>query len=361
MSNLKSIGFMKKTVIFTFCLLMFLVFAVVFPSSVYAAEGDKTYGDFRYTVGEEGVYITEYTGASKEVQIPQKIEDKSVVGIDAEAFWYKSDIVTIELPDTLVAIGSRAFQGCKSLESVELPESIMILEDACFAQCESLESINIPESLYYVGGGAFDDTPFIAEYKDDSIILDDRIFYFYRGTSDYVEIPEGITCISASAFLECDSVARVDIPETVEIIGSYAFYGCDSLKSIKLPKNLTELGPYAFGCYTEPENPEPQVMKDFIIYSDYTDSSGNQSVGSAYAEEYGLTLKASSEEPHYVPLEERDNSKISGKTVLLIVFVSILVIVVGGGMLWGFLSDKKAKEAAKNNRSKKRNKKKNKR
>ena len=361
MSDFISNKKLKRASATAFCLLISVLFVIVSSFGVFAAENTMVSGDFEYVTGEGGVYITEYKGSQTKVTVPDKIEDKAVVGIDSEAFWYRSDIVSVELPDTIVAIGSRAFQGCKALESVSLPEGLMNIEDACFAQCESLEKIELPDSLYYVGSGVFDDTPFIEKFEGDSIILSDRIFYYYRGASDYVKIPDRITCISASAFLECDSLYRVDIPQSVEIIGSYAFYGCDNLKSIKLPQNLVELGPYAFGCYTEEENPEPQVMSDFVIYSNLTDSQGNGSLGAAYASEYGITLKGESEEPIYIPLSERSNSKISGKTVLLIVFISILVVVVGGGMLWGFLSDKRAKEKARNNRTNNRNNKKNKR
>lgn len=359
MTKVLSAEKMRKTL--SFSLAIFILTLSLMCSFVSVSAEEKAFGDFMYTEGTEGVYITEYKGDGVNVKVPEEIDGKKVVGIDTQAFWYNRRVESVELPDSIVALGSRVFQGCESLVSVNLPEGLMNIEDACFAQCVSLKNIELPQSLHYVGGGVFDDTPYIEKYEGDSIILDDRIFYFYRGSSDYVEIPEGITCISASAFLECESLCRVDIHDSVEIIGGYAFYGCDNLKSIKIPRDLAEVGPYAFGCYTESGNPEPQVMKDFVIYSYSTDSEGNESLGSAYAKEYGLTLKGEGEEPYYIPESERGNSKISLKTILLIVFVSALVIVVGGGMFWGFMSDKKAKEQAKDKRLNARKNKKNKR
>ena len=97
------------------------------------------------------------------------------------------------------------------------------------------------------------------------------IFYSYRKYLVYVEIPDSVTSISASAFKGCESLTSINIPKgvtwencaffacaavtnfnilnSVTSIDDYAFYCCTSLKSINIPDSVTSIGDYAFfGC-----------------------------------------------------------------------------------------------------------------
>ena len=72
--------------------------------------GADTYGDFNYSVLDNGtVTITRYSGSAKKVDIPEKIDGKSVTEIRYSAFY-----------------------GCTSLTSVTIPKSVTGIDDWAF-------------------------------------------------------------------------------------------------------------------------------------------------------------------------------------------------------------------------------------
>ena len=66
----------------------------------------KTYGDFTYEEGKDGITITMYTGNKKKVVIPDKINGTEVI-----------------------SIGYKAFFVCTSLTGVTIPEGVTKIED----------------------------------------------------------------------------------------------------------------------------------------------------------------------------------------------------------------------------------------
>jgi len=59
-------------------------------------------------------------------------------------------------------------------------------------------------------------------------------------------IPEGVTKIGSSAFLNCSQLKNVRLPSTVQRIGDEAFRLCESLKSIVLPDSVISVGTETF-------------------------------------------------------------------------------------------------------------------
>lgn len=74
------------------------------------------------------------------------------------------------------------------------------------------------------------------------------------GTSTFLEchnlkqvrLPENITYIPMDTFLDCESLEYVNIPDGVTGFGDGSFYGCKSLKQIDFPSELEEIGYHAF-------------------------------------------------------------------------------------------------------------------
>ena len=68
-------------------------------------------------------------------------------------------------------------------------------------------------------------------------------------TLQSVVIPEGVTSIGNSVFLDCSSLTSITIPDSVTSISSYAFQGCKSLQSIVIPEGVTSINTNVFnGC-----------------------------------------------------------------------------------------------------------------
>ena len=77
--------------------------------------------DFDFSDGTKSgtVEITAYNGDSINIIIPKKIRGKTVVQIAQSAF-AKTDITSVEIPDTVTSVGEKAFANCEKLERVKI-------------------------------------------------------------------------------------------------------------------------------------------------------------------------------------------------------------------------------------------------
>lgn len=81
----------------------------------------------------------------------------SVCTIGEDSFRGCSELVTINLPNSLRLIGKSAFAGCTSLKEVIIPNSVTRIDTDAFLSCLSLSSVMIPESVDVIGPDAFGD------------------------------------------------------------------------------------------------------------------------------------------------------------------------------------------------------------
>lgn len=77
-----------------------------------------------------------------------------------------------------------------------------------------------------------------------------------------VVIQEGITELSAHAFMNCTNLKTVTLPNTLTSLSAGAFNGCSSLSSISLPARITEIHWYTFHKCT--------ALKEIVIPSGVT-------------------------------------------------------------------------------------------
>ncbi|MDO5123581.1 MAG: leucine-rich repeat domain-containing protein [Eubacteriales bacterium] len=360
-----SVNFGKRAVsLLFFVILLISVLSVGTLTAFADTQQVKSYGAFNYRVAEEGLYITGYTGEMTSVSIPNTIEDRVVVGIDAEAFWYRDDITNVDLPSYLETIGERAFQGCSSITEIVIPDTVYEISDAAFESCKKLSSVNIPRDLGYVGAFAFDGTPWIERFTDNtSIIFGGRVFYRYLGDAEKVTIPYGVISISANAFNDKENLSFVSIPNTVQIIGNFAFCNCPNLKSVSLPSSLYLMGEYSFGCFEDNENKAISVYDDFKIYSETKGEDGEDLVAVQYCEAREIELLPPSEyaTPDEIPEAEKcvakelETAKAGGKfnengiSTLILIVVSC-VVVIAGLAIFATVSEKKKKGKVKKNK-----------
>ena len=192
------------------------------------AAGAETYGDFEYSVLSDGtVYISNYNGSAEKVDIPKKIDGKSVTCIGAYAFDYCSNITSVTIPDSVTSISQFAFVNCENLSDVTIPDSVMGIDDWAFCGCTSLKSITIPNSVTEIGDSAFGGCESLTS----------------------VTIPDSVTSIGGNAFSDCTSLTGITIPESVTSIGGRAFENCTNLTSVTIPGSVAGIGDGAFnGC-----------------------------------------------------------------------------------------------------------------
>lgn len=268
--------------------------------------GAETYGDFEYRVLDDGtVEITKYNDwEAEKVDIPEKIDGKSVTSIGNEAFWDSvltsitipnsvtsigsdafaySSLASITIPDSVTSIGRCAFYFCRNLRSVTIPDNATEIYERAFYHCTSLKSVTIPASVKYIGSEAFgygiyDDEHTIVDgfsinytkntyghyyatkygFSSETCLVTEELdngtlaIKGYAGFDKIFTVPseingKKITKIADWTFLDCDSITNITISDGVTSIGSYAFYGCRNLTSITIPDSVTSIGSDPFG------------------------------------------------------------------------------------------------------------------
>ena len=186
--------------------------------------------------------------------------------VDMNAFYNRTTLTSVILPQTVTSISLNAFAECSSLTSIVLPEGLQTLEYYAFDDCESLETINIPESLEWIGTDSFNRNPFsgcvnLKKFTGTSpfISADGRCLIGNTGAnktllsfatgglgenSTYV-IPDDVRKIGIDAF-DGATVGHVVLPTTLNALQDQAFINCSNLKDITVPGNITWFGSRVF-------------------------------------------------------------------------------------------------------------------
>ena len=80
-----------------------------------------------------------------------------VTRIGAKAFsaLLNSELMIVEIPDSVTIIGAHAFEGCNNLQEITLPESVTRIEWSAFKRCTNLARVRIPQSVLGIESEAF--------------------------------------------------------------------------------------------------------------------------------------------------------------------------------------------------------------
>ncbi len=156
--------------------------------------------------------------------LPDEARGALLVGIDDEAFYGCSLLVSVTIPETVEAIGDYAFGYCSALTDIALPESVITVGEGAFYCCWALTSADLPRWVESIG---------------------DKCFYGCTGLTS-VSIGGSIDRLGESVFDGCSALVSVTLPDSIGSIGYRAFYGCSSLTDIKFPAGLEYIGDEAF-------------------------------------------------------------------------------------------------------------------
>ena len=226
----------------------FAVMAVMMVLCAVCA-GAEAYGNFEYGVLDDGtVEITGYKGSEQKVDVPEKINKKSVTRIGNLAFKDCTKITSIAMPDSVAYIGRSAFYNCTSLKSITIPDGVKEIGYAAFSECAGLVSVKIPDNVTKIGDSAFincanltkiDVTAGNKYYSSANGVLFDKnkseIICYPAGIKNVgYSIPDGVTVIRDRAFNKCISLNSITIPKSVQDIETYSFFGCISLEAINV-------------------------------------------------------------------------------------------------------------------------------
>ena len=111
-------------------------------------------GDYAF-YKQGGEYILyRYNGFDKELTLPTLIDGGHLYQIGRGVLRHK-DVVSVIMPESVIAIDDEAFSGCSSLTSVVIPESVTAIGDSAFSSCSNLTSVVIGENVSTIGSRAF--------------------------------------------------------------------------------------------------------------------------------------------------------------------------------------------------------------
>ncbi len=239
--------------------------------------------DLPDTVTKLGSMIFQNSGEVTSIILPlalKECENNSYNGPFAEA-----NILTVTIPDGMVAIPDNTFLGCKTIISISLPDSVREIGVGAFREASSLAAVTLNDGLEQIGAYAFascaftgiqlpaslqtvQDHAFDSCAKLETITLPQGLtelgsFAFEACTAlTTAVLPNSLTTLKERTFLDCTELQFITLPDTITTLGALVFEGCDKLQHINLPKALQSCetinyhGPFAASGITSVTIPE---------------------------------------------------------------------------------------------------------
>ena len=209
----------------------------------------KGLDDCFFFVDENNIELLTYFGENIDVILPNTIDGHTYM-VANDAFYNRSDIVSINLGDGVISIGERAFSGCKSLTNVTLGKNIQSIGSDAFLGCDGLQYVNYTGSVSDWCGISF------GNYLSNPFSI---VGNFYVGGNEVLKlvIPEEVREIMQYAFYNCVNLKSVVFGKGLKsIMGKNtflsipaAFCNCKSLEAVVLPASLDWVGTTPFvGC-----------------------------------------------------------------------------------------------------------------
>ena len=111
----------------------------------------------------------------------------------------------------------------------------------------NLREVKLPEGLSCIGASAFCDSPELTEVKIPSTVTKIKDSAFSRCTGlTKIELPPQLEEVGYSSFYGCSGLTEITIPSSVKTIRSGAFEECYNLESVTLSEGIREIGNEAF-------------------------------------------------------------------------------------------------------------------
>ena len=265
---------------------------------------------------------------SGDIVIPEEIDGKTVAAIGKDAF-YRCDITSVKLPNTLKLIDDKAFLECPNVKELTIPASVDSIGNYAFNAWDALEQVTIEDSPnvlhagrggYSVMSSMFSDQPLLKKaYVGRNHIcptvgasMDYEINLFARSRVEEITFGDYVTEIQKHELLGCNLLKKVNLSKNITSIGDIAFDGCELLSEIAIPDGVEEIGKRAFNnCSVMPDQKLPSKLRTIsqeafrrcFALTSVTIPASIQSIGaSAFVECYGVTSLKLEDSPNAIQL-----------------------------------------------------------
>lgn len=258
---------MKKRVLL-FCLIIIAAVALVALASCGGTKSGEVVSDgtFKFTSNGDGTCVLSgLDGTGDNIVIPDNSPtgDK-VTGIGYRAFYNRSEIKSIKIPETVTGIAKYAFSGCSGLTEIVIPDSVKNIADSAFANCVKLKSVTIGKSVKIIGASAFAECTDLervnisdlaawcgvsfGEYNSNPLYYARALYENGKAVTD-LTTPANLTSIAKYAFVNCAVIENLTIGNKVKNIGASAFEGCEGLRTVSFGSGVQSLEQSSFaGC-----------------------------------------------------------------------------------------------------------------
>ena len=155
---------------------------IVLPSAVNTTDARQYAGlpveTFELAqIGENEWELVRYNGPDTALVIPESYNGKQITRIGEKAFWVKSRLTSVTLPDTVTTIAPSAFEDCDSLSTVVMGKNVRSIYYDAFRGCDNLTSVTfaadgVSVSLYE---DSFADCPNLVAVRLPDGMDDDNI------------------------------------------------------------------------------------------------------------------------------------------------------------------------------------------
>lgn len=164
--------------------------------------------------------------------------------IESDAF-FKTNIESVRIPDSVTRLGDGAFAQCKRLKKVKLSNNLTQIEWAVFLRCP-ITSIKIPQKVTTIERAAFYKSGLKSITIPSNVEkLGARVFYENKNLTKVTFKTKKVTQISNKTFMKCKKLKKLTLPDSVTSIGKQAFAE-SGLENIVIPENVTTIGSKAF-------------------------------------------------------------------------------------------------------------------
>lgn len=136
------------------------ILSILLFTNVVLAQNTFVVGDITYkpTTGNN-VKVRSCNQSATNVVIPETVENNgityNVTCVGEDAFYWCSNLVSVDLPNTITSIESYAFYYATSLTSLVIPNAVTSLGWEVFYNCSSLASITIGSGITDLSDGTF--------------------------------------------------------------------------------------------------------------------------------------------------------------------------------------------------------------
>ncbi len=200
---------------------------------------------------------------------------KDLYSIGASSFKNCSNLITVEIPESVSSIGKDAFAECTNLKSVVIRGSLSDSEENIFTGCNNLTSIIVKENTsVQIETKAFDSDNSITVIRvpSDIDLRDSVIFSDYVAKTSF-QMPQyqyndtkASHVIDAETFSSIIPLTKVNISTNVSQMSFYAYIGYSDSLDFELGEHKSILDD--IHCQDDLAIPENESLNSFIAYND---------------------------------------------------------------------------------------------